>query len=91
MLSLLGLISGPCPPHIHDSFIENAQCKIKVREHSTLMNESHAHLRVVECGSKCYIVIIDRVKSVLKLRLAAQIQVLVLGASIENVRDLAEF
>ena len=54
------------------------------------MDQSHAHLGLFEGLSKHSVVVKDRVQSVLEVSLAAQVQVLVLGASVENVREFAE-
>jgi hypothetical protein len=55
------------------------------------MHQSHTHLGLLKSLSKCRVVIEYRVHSILKVPLVAQIQILILGASIENIGDSAEF
>jgi hypothetical protein len=55
------------------------------------MHQSHTHLGLLKSLSKCRVVIKYRVHSILKVPLVAQIQILILGAPIENIGDSAEF
>ena len=90
LLSLGILVVGPCPPHVDDALVEDLQSDVEVGEDSDSVDQSHAHLRLFEGLSKHSVVVEDRVQSVLEVSLAAQVQVLVLGASVENFREFAE-
>lgn len=90
MTSLSSGIKGPCPSHVDDALVKHLQCDVEVGQRSHLVDQAHAHLGLGESLSEGCVVVEHWVNHVLEVTLAAQIQIFILGAAVDYIRDSAE-